>query len=80
MNELKIVTCIFGGKNRNRTFKIQNRTLAEVMKVLSITASPASALIKRMLEMKLIHPFKGKGKGKYLFQREKVLGSTGLRI
>ena len=52
----------------------------EVMKVLSITASPASALIKRMLEMKLIHPFKGKGKGKYLFQREKVLGSTGLRI
>ena len=40
----------------------------EVMKVLSITASPASALIKKMLEMKLIYPFKGKGKGKYLFQ------------
>ena len=43
----------------------------EVMRILSITASPASALIKRMLEMKLIYPIKGNGKGKYLFQREK---------
>ncbi len=43
----------------------------EVMKVLSITASPASVLIKRMLEMKLIYPFKGRGKGKYLFRRGK---------
>ncbi len=43
----------------------------EVMKVLSITASPASTLIKRMLEMNLIYPLKGKGKGKYLFQRQK---------
>ena len=43
----------------------------EVMRVLSITASPASTLIKRMLEMNLIYPLKGKGKGKYLFQREK---------
>ncbi len=31
---------------------MQNRTLTEVMKVLSITVSPASVLIKRMLEMK----------------------------
>ena len=43
----------------------------EVMRILSITASPASTLIKRMLEMKLIYPIKGNGKGKYLFQREK---------
>lgn len=41
----------------------------EVMEVLSITASPASALIKKMLDMKLIYPMKGKGKGKYLFTR-----------
>lgn len=40
----------------------------EVMKVLSITASPASALIRRMLNMELIYPMKGKGKGKYLFK------------
>lgn len=39
----------------------------DVMNMLSITASPASALIKKMLEMKLIYPMKGKGKGKYLF-------------
>lgn len=43
----------------------------EVMRILSITASPASTLIKRMLEMKLIYPLKGKGKGKYLFSRGK---------
>ena len=41
----------------------------EVMEVLGITASPASALIKKMLDMKLIYPMKGKGKGKYLFKR-----------
>ena len=41
----------------------------EVMDVLGITASPASALIKKMLDMKLIFPMKGKGKGKYLFKR-----------
>jgi hypothetical protein len=33
-----------------------------------ITASPASALLKRMLELELIYPMKGKGKGKYLFK------------
>lgn len=42
----------------------------EVMKILSITASPASALIKRMLEAGLIYSMKGKGKGKYLFGRK----------
>ena len=41
----------------------------EVMDVLGITASPASALIKKMLDIKLIFPMKGKGKGKYLFKR-----------
>ena len=43
----------------------------EVMDRLQITASPASALIKKMLEMELICPIRGKGKGKYLFKREK---------
>ncbi|MBQ8260908.1 MAG: Fic family protein [Lachnospiraceae bacterium] len=42
----------------------------EVMQILSITASPASVLIKKMLDMKIIYPIKGKGKGKYLFRRE----------
>ena len=41
----------------------------EVMEVLGITASPASALIKKMLDMDLVYPMKGKGKGKYLFKR-----------
>jgi hypothetical protein len=31
-------------------------------------ASPASALLKRMLELELIYPMKGKGQGKYLFK------------
>ncbi|WP_278246781.1 hypothetical protein [Butyrivibrio fibrisolvens] len=33
-----------------------------------ITASPASALLKRMLELELIYPMKGKGQEKYLFK------------
>lgn len=41
----------------------------EVMSELSITASPASALIKKMLDWGVIYPMKGKGKGKYLFGR-----------
>lgn len=41
----------------------------EVMSELSITASPASALIKKMLDWGVIYPMKGKGKGKYLFRR-----------
>jgi hypothetical protein len=42
------------------------------MAILNLTASPASALIKRMLTMKLIVPVKGKGKGKYVFRKKKV--------
>lgn len=41
----------------------------EVMSELSITASPASTLIKKMLNLGVIYPVKGKGKGKYLFVR-----------
>ena len=41
----------------------------EVMNILQITASPASALIKKMLDSEIIYPMKGKGKGKYLFRR-----------
>lgn len=41
----------------------------EVMNILQITASPASALIKKMLDLDVIIPMKGKGKGKYLFRR-----------
>ena len=41
----------------------------EVMNILQITASPASTLIKKMLETDIIYPMKGKGKGKYLFRR-----------
>ena len=40
----------------------------EVMNILQITASPASALIKKMLDMEIIYPMKGRGKGKYLFR------------
>jgi len=42
----------------------------EVMELLGITASPASALIKKMLDAGVIYPVKGKGKGKYLFRKE----------
>ena len=38
----------------------------DVMEILGITASPASTLIKKMLDMELIYGIKGKGKGKYL--------------
>ena len=41
---------------------------SDVMQALGITASPASLLIKRMLEADLIIPLVGKGKGKYLFK------------
>ena len=37
------------------------------MNILGITASPASALIKKMLEYGVIKPQKGYGKGKYTF-------------
>lgn len=39
----------------------------DVMKSLGITASPASTLIKKMIEMNLIEPVTGYGKGKYCF-------------
>ena len=44
----------------------------EVMRLLGLTASPSSELIKKMLNMGLIYPMKGKGKGKYLFKRDKT--------
>ena len=40
----------------------------EVMEVLSLTASPASALISKMLDSGLIVPISGHGKGKYIFK------------
>ena len=40
----------------------------DVQNILGLTASPSSALLKRMLELDLIYPMKGKGKGKYLFK------------
>ena len=43
----------------------------DVMEILGITASPASTLIKKMLDMELIYGIKGKGKGKYLFKNTK---------
>ena len=40
----------------------------DVMETLSLTASPASALISKMLSYKLIVPISGYGKGKYIFK------------
>ena len=40
---------------------------ADVMNRLNLTASPASALLKRMLRMGLIEAVAGHGKGKYVF-------------
>ena len=40
---------------------------SDVMNILGITASPASAPIKKMLEYGVIKPQKGYGKGKYTF-------------
>ncbi len=39
----------------------------EVMQLLNLTASPASELIRKMVNHNLIYPIKGMGKGKYLF-------------
>ena len=39
----------------------------EVINALTITPSPASALIKKMLELGLIENVRGLGKGKYRF-------------
>ena len=40
----------------------------EVIAALGITESPASELIKKLREIEIIIPVKGKGKGKYVFQ------------
>lgn len=37
------------------------------MKALVITASPASALTKKLLDASILTPVREKGKGKYLF-------------
>lgn len=39
----------------------------DIMKVLGITASPASALAKKLLDAAILVPVREKGKGKYLF-------------
>lgn len=39
----------------------------DIMNVLGITSSPASALINRMKNAKIIEPVKGLGKGRYRF-------------
>ena len=40
----------------------------DVIAVLGITASPASALIQKVLEAQVIAPVSGQGKGRYRFQ------------
>ena len=42
----------------------------EVMELLSLTASPASDLIKKMLSKDLLDPVIGSGKGKYRFRNQ----------
>ena len=39
----------------------------DIMEALGITASPASALTKKLLDAAILVHVKGKGKGKYLF-------------
>lgn len=40
----------------------------DVMKILNLTESPSSTLIKRLRELDVIEPVKGFGKGKYRFK------------
>lgn len=40
-----------------------------VMRILGLTASPASELLKKMLQLGLTEAVKGKGKGKYVFRK-----------
>lgn len=40
----------------------------DIVSLLSISASPASALLKKLLEADIIEPVHGKGKGKYRFR------------
>lgn len=42
---------------------------SDVTDVLKITPSPASTLIKKMLDQRIIEPVQGHGKGKYKFRR-----------
>lgn len=51
--------------------KIFGRT--EIVTVLSITESPASELIRKLLGIEIIVHVQGKGKGKYVFQNETIL-------
>ena len=41
---------------------------SDIVKVLNITPSPASALIKKLYEAKVIEPVSGHGKGKYVIK------------
>lgn len=41
----------------------------DIINELAITASPASELIKKLLNAGIIIPVKGKGKGKYIFSK-----------
>lgn len=41
----------------------------DVMRILGLTASPASELLKKMLQLGLTEAVTGKGKGKYVFRK-----------
>ena len=41
----------------------------DVMRTLGLTASPASELLKKMLQLGLTEAVTGKGKGKYVFRK-----------
>ena len=41
----------------------------DMMKALGLTASPASALIKKLFDASVLVPVRGKGKGKYRFAK-----------
>ena len=60
----KNIICLYDTFGKERIF---GRT--EVINALTITPSPASALIKKMLELGLIENVRGLGKGKYRFVR-----------
>ena len=44
---------------------------SDVMEVLGITATPASTLIRRMIDARIVIPVSGSGKGKIRFNPEK---------
>ena len=41
----------------------------DVMRILGLTASPASELLRKMLQLGLTEVVTGKGKGKYVFRK-----------